>query len=141
MKNKLKTKHFVETLDKDAVKLITPAEYGCPFHDFAIRISASWAGKAYESFLPVYRKLYPGTYHYFKWEKKVKFWDEPYNISEIVDSKRPVYFYIANYSPELYKLSLSEFLPGYDPAGISAEILFENPSTNEKIFLLEFSDH
>ena len=137
IKNKMVTKHFAETLEEDAIKLITPAGYGCPFHDFSIMISHCWAGRANEVFLPVYKKLYPDTYHYFTWEMRKKYWEE-YQTSKITDTDKPVYFYIANYSPELYYTSLSAMLPGQNPDDIKKELIFENAKTNEKIFKLNF---
>ncbi|MCK4676821.1 MAG: hypothetical protein KAT48_01700 [Bacteroidales bacterium] len=137
MKSKMVTKHFVETLEEDAIKLITPSGYGCPFHDFSIMISHCWAGRANEIFLPVYKKLYPDTYHYFTWEMRKKYWEE-YHTSKITDTDKPVYFYIANYSPELVNTSLSAMLPGQNLDDIKKELIFENTNTNEKIFKLKF---
>lgn len=137
MQNKMVTKHFVETLPEDAVKLLTPSGYGCPFHDFSIMISHCWAGKANTVFKPVYRKLYPDTYHYFTWEKRSKYWD-PYDVSAITNANRPVYFYVAHYTSELDSISLSTILPGYPIHEIERQLIFENARTNEKIFQLTF---
>lgn len=138
MENKLITKHFVEMLEKDAVKLITPAPYGCPFHDFSIMISSCWAGKANRLFLPVYKKLYPSSYFYFKWEGQTKYWEEEYDVSKIIGSKKPVYFYISENNPMLYEQSLSAMLHGYNIDKIDFEVIFENEATNERIFELSF---
>jgi hypothetical protein len=139
MQNKMVTKHFVGTLPGDAIKLITPAAYGCPFHDFSIMISHCWAGRENEVFVPVYEKLYPDTYLYFTWEKSSKYWDG-YDISSITSTNRPVYFYIAGYTPKLDTTSLSAILPGYPIADIKQELVFENRQTDEKIFRLKFPD-
>jgi hypothetical protein len=133
------TKHFVGTLPKDAIKLITPAAYGCPFHDFSIMISHCWAGNENKVFVPVYKKLYPDTYLYFTWEKRSKYWDG-YDVSSITNTNRPVYFYIAGYTPELDTTSLSAILPGYPITDIKQELVFENQKMNEKIFRLTFPD-
>jgi hypothetical protein len=137
MEGKMKTKHFVETLDKDAIKLITPSGYGCPFHDFSIMISHCWAGHENEVFLPIFKKLYPDSYFYFTWEQRHKHWNE-YDIKEITEATKPVYFYIAHHTTELYDTSLSAMLPDYDISTIKKELLFENKQTNEKIYKLFF---
>ncbi len=137
---KIKAKHFVETLEDDAVKLITPGPYGCPYHDFSIMISHCWAGWENKVFLPVYKKLYPDTYQYFTWEKRAKYWEYPYDINRIVQNEKPVYFYIANYSPELYTKSLSAMIPGYDLDNINEELVFINEGTKERIYRLTFED-
>ncbi|MCX6234517.1 MAG: hypothetical protein NT175_07310 [Bacteroidetes bacterium] len=139
MQNKMVTKHFVGTLPEDAIKLLTPSGYGCPFHDFSIMISHCWAGRENEVFMPVYKKLYPDTYQYFTWENRSKYWDE-YDISSITCTNKPVYFYIAGYTPELDTTSLSAILPGYPIENIKQELVFENLKTNEKIFKLKFPD-
>jgi hypothetical protein len=139
MKNKMVTKHFVETLPSDAIKLLTPSGYGCPFHDFSIKISHCWAGRENEVFMPVYKKLYPFTYQYFTWENRSKYWND-YDISNITCSSKPVYFYIDDFTPELYSTSLSAILPEYPIEDIKQELVFENLKTNEKNFKLKFPD-
>jgi hypothetical protein len=140
MKNKMVTKHYVETLPADAIKLLTPSEYGCPFHDFSIMISHCWAGRENKVFMPVYKKLYPATYQYFKWEGRNKYWNDNYDISDITCSTHPVYFFIANYSPELDTVSLDALLPAYPVEKIKQQLVFDNPVTNEKIFRLTFPE-
>lgn len=138
IENKNRTKTFVDNLDKNAVKLITPKPYGCPYHDFSMMISHSWAGWANEVFLPVYKKLYPDTYYYFRSEKRNKYWYYPYDLSKIIQHERPVYFYIGDYSEDLYKLSLEKMLPGYETENIQNSLLFINEATNERIYQLKF---
>ncbi len=86
-------------------------------------ISHCWAGWANEVFLPVYSKLYPDTYFYFTWEGRAKYWHYPYDINRIVQNEKPVYFYIANYTPELFDKSLEIMIPDYPLDSIKSELL------------------
>lgn len=135
--NKMLTKHFVEAIEKDAIKLLAPTGYGCPFHDFSMMISKSWAGRANQDFLPVYKKLYPNTYQYYSWEKRSKYW-ETYKIENITESDKPVYFYIDQYTPEKYTTALTAILPEYNLDLIKKEMVFKNDLTGEIIFRLHF---
>jgi len=135
--NKMQTKYFVESLEKNAIKLLAPTGYGCPFHDFSMMISKSWAGRANKNFLPVYKKLYPDTYQYFSWEKKSKYW-EPYETEKITKSDNPVYFYIDQYTEEKYHTALTAILPTYNIESIEKEMIFKNDKTGEVIFRLTF---
>ncbi len=137
---KMQTRNFVQTLEDDAIKLLTPSGYGCPFHDFSIMISHCWAGWENEVFLPVYKKLYPDTYQFFTWENRAKYWEYPYDITRITDAEVPVYFYVAHYTPGLFHESLTALLPGYDITNIEDELIFENTDTGEKIFRLQFAE-
>lgn len=133
---KMQTKHFIETLEEEAILLLTPEGYGSPFHAFSMMVSYSWSGKAGSLLLPVYRKIYPDTYQYFSWEGRPRSWSKSYEPPANGTALKPVYFYIAEYTPELYDVSLKAMWPGYDPARAEAELLFWNRATGERVYRL-----
>lgn len=138
MEVRLETRYFIENLEENAIWLMTPEGYGAPMHDFSMMISSCWGGKANRIFLPVYQKLYPDTYYYFRWEGRAKYWRTDYDVSNIIATDRPVYFYIHKPTPELIDRSLSAMLPGYDVSNIKMDLIFENLQTGEKIYKLRF---
>jgi len=140
MVSKRETAAFAATLEKDAIKLITPKNYGCPFHDFSVMIGHCWAGWANEVFLPYYQKINPRTYYYFPWEGRAKYWHTPYDINQIISQQPPVYLYIGDYTEEIFNKSLEIMLPGYELNKLSYHLVFENQLTTERIYRLYFDE-
>ncbi len=116
---KMPALHYIDSLEKDAVKFLIPEGYGCPSPEYALMCSYGWSGRQKDFFKPVLAKLFPDTYIWYSWDKTFNFWGkEP----AIKDTVRPVYFYFDDnslkdtflaenktYLPEKYELNRTYF--------------------------------
>ena len=90
---KMPALHYMDSLEKDAVKFLVPGGYGCPSPEYALMCCYGWAGKQKEFFRPVLAKLFPDTYIYYPWDKTFNFWG---NEPAIKDLNKPIYVYFEN---------------------------------------------
>ncbi len=122
--------HYMQNLEKDAVKILVPGFYGCPTPEYALMSSYGWAGKQKEFFKPVLRKLYPNTFIYYFWDKTLNFWA---NEPQIKETDQPVYVYLEHYK---HREVFEEDMKSWFPENYRLEQIFFNESSNEMIFRL-----
>ena len=134
------TWHFVSTLDPNSIKIITTQNYGCPFKEYALMVSYSWAGSQRKYYTETLARLYPDTYLYFTWDNTLKYWGEELTMEKISTSKKPVYLYLENDSPELLNKTMEKVSFSSDSIGASPELLFRNEQTKEVVYKLYFPE-
>jgi hypothetical protein len=127
---KMPTLHYMETLEKDAVKFLVPGGYGCPTVEYALMCSYGWAGRQREIYKPVLGKLFPDTYIYYPWDKTVNYWGNEPNINE---TDKVVYIYLEN---EKFKEPFLADTKAYFPVNYELTRTFFNETTNEVVYKL-----
>lgn len=116
--SKMQALHYMQTIEKEAVKFIVTNDYGAPIPEYALMHSWGWSGKQHEFFKPVLAELYPDSYIYFPWENTLHFWAKEPDVN----SQRPTYIYFlkedlkeqfiqnaGKYLPEKYELTRTFF--------------------------------
>jgi hypothetical protein len=127
---KMPALHYLQTIEKNAVKFLVPGGYGCPTPEYALMCSYGWSGKQHAYFKPVLAKLFPDTYIYYTWDKTFNYWaKEP----AIKDTDRPVYIYFEN---EKNKEPFIEDCKVYFPEKYELNRTFYNEATNEAVYKL-----
>ncbi len=122
--------HFMQNIEKDAIKVLVPGYYGCPVPEYALMSSYGWAGKQKELFKPVLGKLYPNTFIYYFWDKTVNYWaDAP----QLKTTDKPVYVYLEHFKHlEIFEKDMKP----YFPENYRLEQVFANKSSDEVIYRL-----
>lgn len=134
------TWHFVSTLEKNSIKIITTQNYGCPYKEYALMVSYTWAGDQQKYYTETLAKLYPDTYLYFTWNNAIKFWGNELTLKKIKESKKPVYLYLENDTPELYQRTIKKFSFITDSLMVTPKLLFRNEKTKELVYKLNFGE-
>lgn len=141
IEHRLPTWHFAQTLEKDSYKIITSQNYGCPFIEYTLAYSQVWAN--YEKrveYQPILNKLYPNIYNYFTWDDTFKYWGDPFDAKEVIESGKMVYLYIENDNEELLnKVLLKLQEESQTSFNMNRELLYRNLNTTEVIYQLELS--
>ncbi|MDX9883186.1 MAG: hypothetical protein RBS73_14080 [Prolixibacteraceae bacterium] len=128
--HKMPAWHFMQNIEKDAIKILVPGFYGCPMPEYALMSSYGWAGKQKKLFKPVLGKLYPHTFIYYFWDKTVNFWADGPQLKE---TDKPVYIYMEHYK---HREVFEEDMKSYFPENYKLEQVFFNEPTNEVVFKL-----
>jgi hypothetical protein len=127
---KMPALHYIQSLEKNAIKFLVPGGYGCPSPEYALMCSYGWAGKQKEFFKPILGRLFPDTYIYYPWDKTFNYWGkEP----AIKDTDRPVYIYFEN---DKNKDTFFENTKVYFPEKYELNRTFFNEETNESVYKL-----
>ena len=119
---KAQAMHYMQTIEKDAVKIIVTTNYGAPVQEYVLMHSYEWSGRQRDFFKPVLAELYPNSYIFFPWDNTMHFWaKEP----DFKNPDRPTYIYFLNdnlkesflqnagkYFPEKYELIRTFFNEG-----------------------------
>lgn len=132
------TWHFVSSLDPNSIKIITTQNYGSPFKEYALMVSYTWAGDQQKYYTETLAKLFPDTYLYFTWDNTLKFWGSELSLNKINESKKPVFLYLENDTPDLYQKTLQKFSFITDSSMVSSKLLYRNEKTKELIYKLDF---
>ena len=139
MSQRTETWHFVSTLDPNAIRIITTQNYGGPFKEYALMTSYAWAGDQQKYFKETLARIYPDSYLYFTWDNTIRFWGKELTFKKVTESRKPVYLYLENDSPELYQKTLSKFQFMTDSAKVEPELVYRNEKTKELVYLLKLS--
>jgi hypothetical protein len=139
MQARIKSRAFVNTLPENSYKIIVSQDYGCPFHEYAIMYSFCVAGRDWPKHNEKLNKIYPDTFFYFTWDNTIKFWGNPLNLSEIIESKKPVYLYLEKNTNELYNRTINKIDPS-NSFEIQRDTIFVNPENNEAIYQLALKE-
>ena len=124
---KMPALYYMESIEKNAVKVLVPGGYGCPSPEYALMCSYGWAGKQKVLFKPVLAKVFPDTYIWYSWDKTFNYWgNEP---SKELD--RPVYIYLEN---DKLKDDLMNDTKKYFPEKYELIRTFFNAETNEAVY-------
>lgn len=132
------TWHFVSSLDPNSIKIITTQNYGSPFKEYALMVSYTWAGDQQKYYTETLARLFPDTYLYFTWDNTLKFWGSELSLNKINESKKPVFLYLENDTPDLYQKTLRKFSFITDSSMVSPKLLYRNEKTKELIYKLYF---
>lgn len=132
------TWHFVSSLDPNSIKIITTQNYGSPFKEYALMVSYTWAGDQQKYYTETLARLFPDTYLYFTWDNTLKFWGSELSLNKINESKKPVFLYLENDTPDLYQKTLQKFSFITDSSMVSPKLLYRNEKTKELIYKLYF---
>jgi hypothetical protein len=132
------TWHFVSSLDPNSIKIITTQNYGSPFKEYALMVSYTWAGDQQKYYTETLARLFPDTYLYFTWDNTLKFWGSELSLNKINESKKPVFLYLENDTPDLYQKTLQKFSFITDSSMVSSKLLYRNEKTKELIYKLDF---
>lgn len=127
---KMPALHYMQTIEKDAIKFILPGPYGCPIPEYALMCSYGWSGRQHDYFKPVLAKLFPNTYIYYPWDKTVNFWG---NEPNIIETDKAVYIYLEN---EKFKETFLADTKAYFPVNYELTRTFFNETTNEVVYKL-----
>ncbi|HAQ18197.1 MAG TPA: hypothetical protein DCR40_03070 [Prolixibacteraceae bacterium] len=116
---RMKALHYMNTIEKDAIKFTVTTDYGAPLPEYDLMHSFGWSGRQKELFKPVLAELYPNSYIYFPWDNSMHFWANEPDYSQ---ASRPAYIYFLNdnlkdqffkdaakYFPEKYELTRTFF--------------------------------
>jgi hypothetical protein len=116
---KMKALHYMNTIEKDAIKFTVTTDYGAPIPEYVLMHSYGWAGRQQEFFKPVLAELYPDSYIFFPWDNSMHFWGKEPDVNQ---TSRPTYIYFlkddlkdqffkdaAKYFPEKYELTRTFF--------------------------------
>jgi len=137
MDAKRETWYRAQILEKDSYKIIVSQGYGAPFQDYAIMYSACWAGPRYNDYKDILAKLYPDTYQYFTWDNTIKYFGPEFNPAKIIESKKPVYLYLENDTPELMKKTMDKLFLPKDSVSVLPDKIYRNEKTNEGLYALQ----
>jgi hypothetical protein len=132
------TWHFVSTLNSNSIRIITTQNYGSPFKEYALMVSYAWAGEQQKYYTETLAKLYPDTYLYFTWDNTLKYWGNELTLNKINESKKPVYLYLENDTPELYNKTIEKLSFIKDSVVVEPVLLFKNGRTKELVYELKF---
>jgi len=135
---KMKAYHFIKSIKENSTLIMAVGSYGGPSEEYALMTSNEWAGKYKSFYRPTFAKLYPDTYMYFTWDNTLKFWGKPLYLKTINNSKKPVFLYLENNTPELYQKTLKIFAFTKDSCTVDSTLLFKNGKTKELIYQLKF---
>jgi hypothetical protein len=127
---KMAALHYMQTIEKDAIKFLVPGPYGCPTPEYALMCSYGWSGRQHEYFKPVLAKLFPDTYIYYPWDKTVNFWGREPSIKQ---TNKPVYIYLEN---ENLKETFLADTKALFPEKYELTRTFFNEATNESVYRL-----
>ena len=127
---KMPALHYMQGLEKDAIKFVVPGPYGCPIPEYALMCSYGWSGRQHDYFKPVLAKLFPDTYIYYPWDKTVNFWG---NEPAIKETNRPVYIYLVD---ENMKETFFADTKTYFPEKYELTRTFFNETTKESVYRL-----
>jgi hypothetical protein len=126
---KMPALHYLESIEKNAVKFLVPDGYGCPSPEYALMCSYGWAGKQKALFKPFLAKVFPDTYIWYPWDKTFNYWgNEPSK-----DLVRPVYIYLVN---DNIKEDFINSTKNYFPEKYELIRTFFNDATNEAVYKL-----
>jgi len=116
---RMKALHYMNTIEKDAIKFTVTTDYGAPIPEYALMHSFGWSGWQKALFKPVLAELYPNSYIFFPWDNSMNFWGKEPDYSQ---ASRPAYIYFLNdnlkdqffkdaakYFPEKYELTRTFF--------------------------------
>jgi hypothetical protein len=132
------TMYFISSLNQNSIKIITTQNYGCPFKEYALMVSYAWAGDQQKYYTETLAKLYPDTYLYFTWDNTLKFWGNELSMNKINESKKPVYLYLENDTPELYQKTIQKLSFISDSSMVFPKLLYHNEITKELVYQLTF---
>lgn len=139
MEAKRETWYHTQALKKNSYKIIVSQGYGSPFQDYAIMYSSCWAGVRFHDYTKLLEKLYPDTYQYFTWDNTVKHFGPEFSPDKIIESKKPVYLYLENDTPELMQKTIAKMFLPRDSVTILPERIFRNEKTNEGLYSLQLA--
>ncbi|MBA4409671.1 MAG: hypothetical protein C0397_09640 [Odoribacter sp.] len=139
MAQRQETRNFVAAMNPNSIKIITTQNYGSPFKEYALMISYAWSGGHQKYYTETLAKLYPDSYLFFTWDNTFRFWGTELNMTKINDSKKPVFVYLENDNPELYKKTIERLTFVPDSIKVTPELLFQNEKTKETIYRLNFN--
>lgn len=141
IENRISSWHVAQTLEKDSYKIIASQNYGCPFIEYTLMYSTVWAShQKREEYQPILAKLYPNTYNFFTWDNTLRFWGEQFDAQKMMESGKKIYLYLERNEEELYQRTISKLVEeNSDPFTAERTIVYNNPATNEIIYLLQFN--
>ena len=141
MDAKRETWFRTQALEKDSYKIIVSQGYGAPFQDYAIMYSTCWAGVRYFDYTELLGRLYPDTYQYFTWDNTVKTFGPAFIPDQVMESKKPVFLYLENDTPEMMQKTMDKmFLPD-DSVTVVPNQIYRNEQTNEGLYSLQLSSN
>jgi len=97
------TRHYIQTVEKESIKIIVSQDYGCPMPEYALLFGTAWlANPLKPRYNETFAKLYPRTYQYTTFDDRFRFWGEEFNTAKIIEQKMP-----ADRSPAWCRLDVS----------------------------------
>lgn len=122
--------YYMQTIEKDAVKIIVTSDYGAPIPEYVLMHSYEWSGRQHDFFKPTFAELYPNSYMFFPWDNTMHFWaKEP----DFKNTERPTYIYFLN---ENLKESFFQNAGKYFPEKYELVRTFLNEGNGEVVYKL-----
>lgn len=135
------TRHHVQTIEKESIKIIVSQDYGCPLPEYAIWFGTVWlANPLKPRYNEVLAKLYPNTYLYTTFDDRFWFWGEEFNPNKIVEQNIPVYLYLQHDTEELYLRAINKIFGDSTNFSITKKLIFHNDINGEGFLKLNISN-
>lgn len=128
---KMKALHYMQTIEKDALKFTVTTDYGAPIPEYVLMHSYGWAGKQKELFKPILAELYPNSYIFFPWDNSMNFWGKEPDFSRLPIRPAYIYFLNDNLKDQFFKDAAKYFPEKYELTRT-----FTNDTTKEAVYRL-----
>jgi hypothetical protein len=106
---KMQAMYYMNTIEKDAVKIVVTSDYGAPVPEYILMHSYEWSGRQRALFKPTLAEIYPNSYIFFPWDNTMHFWGkEP----DFKNTDQPTYIYFFNNTmKESFFLNAAKYFP------------------------------